>query len=93
MRIPIFGLVALSLSTSALAQAGPVGGSGRYVIVHSPHIQSDTVLLDTATGKTWVLRQDSSRQGDLVGWVPMARTDNEAEMQQFVRRYPDKPKS
>lgn len=36
----------------AFAQAGPVG-SGRYIIVHSPHVQRDTVLLDTLTGKTW----------------------------------------
>lgn len=84
-------LYALSLSASALAQAGPVGGSGRYVIVHSPHVQRDTVLLDTATGKTWILTQDSSREGEPYAWVPLARTDNDAEMHQWVLDNPRKP--
>lgn len=29
----------------------------RYTIVHSPHIERDTQLLDTATGDTWVFVQ------------------------------------
>ena len=85
MKLTI-GIVALLLSSSALAQAGPVGGTGRYVIVHSPHKQSDTVLLDTATGKTWQLQSDAAR--DAVIWVPMARSDNPVEMQQWQQENP-----
>ncbi len=88
---PILALIALSLPTAAIAQAGPVGAPGRYVIVHSPHVQSDTVLLDTATGKTWQLTQDNSREGSPTAWAPMARIDNMGEMQQFVKDYPRKP--
>jgi len=83
-------LFALAASMPAFAQAGPVGAPGRYIIVHSPHVQTDTVLLDTTTGKTWRLTQDSSRAGEAVAWVPMARTDNPAEMQQFLRDHPPK---
>lgn len=77
----------LGSTTVAIAQAGPVGAPGRYVIVHSPHVQRDTVLLDTATGKTWVLVQDGSLEGDPVYWSPMAREDNPAELQEFVQRH------
>ncbi|MBB3692454.1 hypothetical protein [Sphingomonas sp. BK580] len=49
------------------------------MIVHSPHVQKDTILLDTATGKTWQLAIDGSR-GDAVFWTPLARQDNEAEV-------------
>ena len=27
---------------------------GRFTIVHSPHVRRDTMLLDTATGVTWL---------------------------------------
>lgn len=91
--LKLFGAVmAVAISTGALAQSGPVGGSGRYVIVHSPHLQSDTVLLDTATGKTWALTKDSSRVGDPIAWDPMARTDNPTEMRDFFIAHPDKPR-
>ena len=89
----IVGLVVMSLSSNAVAQAGPVGGTGRYVIVHSPHVQRDTVLLDTVTGKTWMATQYTSREGEPIVWVPMTRTDNSAEMEQFVREYPRKASS
>lgn len=92
MRNSVIGVFALFLSTVAPAQAGPVGAPGRYVIVHSPHIQSDTMLLDTATGKTWQLTKFVDRDGEPVAWEPVARTDNPAEMQQLMRDYPPKPK-
>jgi hypothetical protein len=91
MRI-ILVLFALALPAPVLAQAGPVGAPGRYVIVHSPHIQSDTVLLDTATGKTWQLVQNSNREGEPLSWTPLAREDNAGEYAAYNRAYPVKPK-
>ena len=82
----ILTFVALSLSTSAWAQAGPVGAPGRYVVVHSPHVQRDTLLLDTATGKTWQLQSDPTR--DAFFWVPLARADNTPEMQAWLKQNP-----
>lgn len=83
----LVGLVAV-ISTQAFAQAGPVGAPGRYVIVHSPHLQSDTVLLDTLTGKTWQLQKDTTRDANI--WVPLARSDNPGEMQAWAA---DNPKT
>jgi hypothetical protein len=85
----VFVFSALFLSAPAFAQAGPVGGIGRYVIVHSPHVQRDTILLDTVTGKTWQQRTinsrpgETSRPGDIDVWFPMARTDNPEENTQL----------
>ncbi len=79
-------VAALSTHASAFAQAGPVGVPGRYVIVHSPHVQRDTVLLDTLTGKTWQLQRNSDRDADV--WVPLAREDNPVEMQAWLRDNP-----
>lgn len=79
-------IVALTFSVPAYSQAGPTGIAGRFVIVHSPHIQSDTVLLDTATGKTWQQVQDSSRSA--VYWEPMARADVPAEIQEWLAANP-----
>lgn len=88
----ILTLVALSVSTAAFAQAGPVGAPGRYVVVHSPHVQRDTILLDTATGRTWQLQSDPTR--DAFFWVPLARADNTPEMQAWLKANPrtDQPK-
>jgi hypothetical protein len=85
-----FAVMVLAFPAGSSAQAGSVGSPGRYVIVHSPHIQSDTVLLDTVTGKTWAQRQDNSREGAPTFWVPMAREDNPAEMDKLLRDYPPK---
>ena len=89
MKSALFALILLS-STQAFAQAGPVGGSGRYVIVHSPHIQRDTVLLDTLTGKTWQLQEHAYREGTPVVWTPMYREDNPAEYAELQKYYPQK---
>ncbi|HEX7856254.1 MAG TPA: hypothetical protein VF489_09065 [Sphingobium sp.] len=81
---------ALLMPVQAFAQAGPVG-SGRFVIVHSPHVQRDTVLLDTATGKTWQLQSAAFREGEPEVWEPMTRMDNAAEVAELNRYNPPKP--
>jgi hypothetical protein len=52
------------------AQIGQTNASavGRYAIVHSPHVQRDTQLLDTATGKTWQLVRLGKDEDAGVGW-------------------------
>jgi len=44
---------------------------GRYAIFHSPHIERDTMLLDTATGDSWVLTE-AYKDGPLF-WQLMPR--------------------
>jgi hypothetical protein len=90
MRKSLIAVIALFLSAGAFGQAGPVGGSGRYVIVHSPHIQSNTMLLDTLTGKTWQLTKFVDREGEPVAWEPVAHTDNSIEMLELRKNYPPK---
>jgi len=57
---------------------------GRYVVVHSPHVERDTILLDTVTGKTWQLTQYTFLKDDPVGWEPMARGDDDDEYKRMV---------
>jgi hypothetical protein len=83
-------LLGLFLTSSpALSQAGPVG-NGRYIIVHSPHIQRDTVLLDTVTGKTWVMVTITGREGEPVVWDPMYRLDVPTEAADLNKYNPPK---
>ena len=47
------------------------GGNGRYQIVNgTPEMARNIMLLDTATGKTWVYCGDSDKVG---AWCPMER--------------------
>ncbi len=77
MRITI-GLAVLLMPAIALAQTGQLGAPGRYAIIDTPGNGTPTMLIDTATGKTWELKRDPSRNAVL--WVPMARQDSTAEM-------------
>ena len=65
---------------------------GRYVIVHSPQIERDTVLLDTATGKTWEAVTFTNLEDAPTAWRPMARTDDADEMHQLTLDHPPKDK-
>lgn len=76
--------VAAQSPQAAQAQQVPVG---RYTIIHSPHIQRDTVLLDTATGRTWGLVEDTERD-HAVFWTVMGRDDNADEMAAWADRHP-----
>lgn len=65
-------LLALLFATPALAQkAGP---PGRYVVVNpTPEFSRNIMLLDTATGKTWIAC--TSSDGDL-NWCAMTRSES-----------------
>jgi hypothetical protein len=55
-------------AAAATAEAG-CGSTGRYTIIHSPEVESDTMLLDTQTGKTWQLVQ--VKDGGPLEWQPV----------------------
>src|SRR5882724_7750535 len=59
LLILVGGCTAKAASTATAAPP-----AGRYEIVHSPHVQADTQLLDTYTGQTWVL--ESAKDGTYV---------------------------
>jgi len=46
---------------------------GRWVIVHSPQTEKDTVLLDTATGDSWTLLQLGSGDSAPLVWRAIGR--------------------
>ena len=71
----------------AISQSDAAGAVGRYVIVHSPHVERDTVLLDTATGKSWTMVNNESR--DALIWRPLARGDNPAEYEEWLKNNPE----
>lgn len=47
----------------------PTPPVGRFVIVHSPHVRADTMLLDTATGQTWVAAQGGKEKDSASVWT------------------------
>ena len=49
---------------------------GRYVIVHSPQVERDTILLDTATGATWSRVSLADVKDEPSAWDPMPKTDD-----------------
>ena len=78
---------ALTTSENKAVQGAPIG---RFTIVHSPHVQRDTVLLDTATGKTWQLVEFSFLEDEPVGWAPMSRQDNNQEWASLTFNHSEK---
>lgn len=68
----------------------PPSEVGRYVIVHSPHIESDTVLLDTETGLTWQLEQLTDLKGEPTVWMPMNRMDTPEDWNRVIAQYGEK---
>jgi hypothetical protein len=79
-------------STGADSSQTPPATSqvGRFVIVHSPQIERDTVLLDTVTGKTWTQVELTDLEESPTAWEPMARRDDEGEMAILRARHPPK---
>ena len=64
---------------------------GRYVVVHSPHVESDTVLLDTATGRTWTLTELTYVNGEPVVWEPVKQMNTPADQTAVEAQYVKKP--
>lgn len=46
---------------------------GRYTIIHSPQVERDTMLIDTATGKTWQLVKTGKTDDDSLAWQEVNR--------------------
>lgn len=48
---------------------------GRYTIIHSPEVERDTMLLDTATGDTWQLVNLGKGDKSGLGWQFTGKID------------------
>lgn len=62
--------------------------SGRYRIHSSEH---GTVLLDSATGKTWIQVYAEWNEDQAPYWEPSARMDRQHEWQKYMELHPEKP--
>jgi hypothetical protein len=83
--IPALVLALAGLAGWAVAQPGPGGpkkgdGPPRFAVAATG---SSAVLLETATGKTWVLNQ--ALDGSSV-WLPVRRLDTEEEVHHSAER-------
>ena len=59
----------------------------RFVIVHSPHVERDTVLLDTVTGRAWTLVSYTDLEGDPMVWELMPQVGSTADRLSLVERF------
>lgn len=79
-----------SAALSACGERDPKPEIGRYRIQSS---DQGTVMLDTATGKTWMQVYAENTQDKAAYWEPSARQDNHAEMRAFDKLHPSDPKT
>jgi len=78
-------LVALTISLSACDEEQPQPEIGRYRIQSSGQ---GTVMLDTATGKTWMQVYAANRRDEAAYWEPSARQDDRGEWQAYEALHP-----
>lgn len=69
----------------------PQRQDGRFVIVHSPFARADTMMIDTATGRTWALTKFTDLNGEPVVWLLMDRIDSDADRRRVVQTHGLKP--
>ena len=74
-RAVMFAAVLLLASCDKEPATPPGVQAGRWVIVHSPQVERDTVLLDTATGNTWGLVLTGRDQNSPYGWQFIGKLD------------------
>jgi hypothetical protein len=63
---------------------------GRFVIVHSPEAEKDTILLDTATGRTWTRAEVTDLTDEPPVWDPMPQLNTPADLTALEANHPPK---
>ena len=64
--------------------------SGRFQIFTSPHEKGDTFMLDTDTGKVWILKKDSTSGTYLLKRIRVEEVDPATADQPGEQKKPDK---
>jgi hypothetical protein len=59
---------------------------GRYQIFINPNVRADTILLDTATGNTWIQTQITDAKGTPSIWMFRERVDNQQQFREWSIR-------
>jgi len=80
-------VAALNGCTPAKAPSTTNLQAGRYVIVHSPQVERDTQLVDTATGDTWVLTSVTSLNDEPFVWEPVPRMNTDADWKALAAKH------
>ena len=65
---------------------------GRYQVFFSPHARADAYLVDTETGRIWEKVTYSNLVGEPEAWLPLARIDNDIELNDWLKKQQFKPK-
>lgn len=81
----------IAMCLPALSASPSAGEIGRYVIIHSPIVERDTMLLDTVTGRTWQLMQESDLNDEPLAWSPVPQLNSKEDMDLLIREYGLKP--
>jgi hypothetical protein len=66
---------------------------GRFVIVHSPEAERDTILLDTVTGRTWSRVEVTDITDEPPAWDPMPQLNSAKDLEALVAVHGSKAKS
>jgi hypothetical protein len=87
-----FGCSKPRSSTGEGAEAELAGEStvARFTIVHSPHVERDTILLDTLTGRTWTLVNVTDLTDEPAAWEPIKQINTTADMSALSVNHPPK---
>lgn len=83
--ITAFVLLAGCSQSSAPASSTEkeVSLNGRYQLMVNPNAPTDTLLLDTQTGKVWQRRKFSYIPGEPIAWTFMERVDDVGQVTTF----------
>jgi hypothetical protein len=88
------GAAAAPLSDSQPASATPEPSAqptptdvGRYAIIHSPHVENDTILLDTETGQTWRQVSVTDVKEDPYVWIPEPQMNTPSDFAALVAEH------
>jgi hypothetical protein len=62
------------------SKSGPhVTGTGRFQVFVSPHLKDQTFMIDTETGKVWIIKKDHSTGDFSLKRVPVQEVDSKAK--------------
>jgi hypothetical protein len=77
--------------SGAAEASDDTGDTGRFVIVHSPQVERDTILLDTETGRTWQQVTVSDAANEPTVWVPIPEMNGPKDWSALYAQHPAKP--
>ena len=92
-RCALAALIAVTACQHAFGATATEGGVGRYVIIHSPIVERDTMLLDTVTGRTWQLVEETDLNDGPLAWSPVPQLNTKEDMDALIKKHGFKPTS